>query len=65
MSKIALEIKSNQMEAVLKAVMELAKKMKFEAKILSNSDEMELCNDIIAKLDKPKIRAVFKRLKDK
>ncbi|QCD44633.1 hypothetical protein [Campylobacter mucosalis] len=65
MSKIALEIKSNQMEAVLEAVMELAKKMKFEAKILSNGDEMGLCNDILAKLDKPKIRAVFKRLKDK
>ena len=40
MNKIALEIKSNEMQAVLDAVMKLAKKMKFEAKILPvNGDE--------------------------
>ncbi len=71
MNKIALEIKSNEMQAVLDAVMELAKKMKFEAKILSeNKDEYienfdELSSAVIAKLDKPSNRAVFERLKDK
>ena len=71
MNKIALEIKSNEMEAVLDAVMKLAKKMKFEAKILPvNGDECienfgELSSVVIAKLDKPSNRAVFERLKDK
>lgn len=71
MNKIALEIKSNEMQAVLDAVMKLAKKMKFEAKILSeNKDEYienfgELSSAVIAKLDKPSNRAVFERLKDK
>nr|WP_314375417.1 hypothetical protein [uncultured Campylobacter sp.] len=71
MNKIALEIKSNEMEAVLDAVMKLAKKMKFEAEILSeNKDEYienfgELSSAVIAKLDKPSNRAVFERLKDK
>ena len=71
MNKIALEIKSNEMEVVLDAVMKLAKKMKFEAKILSeNRDEYienfgELSSAVIAKLDKPSNRAVFERLKDK
>ena len=71
MNKIALEIKSKEMEAVLDAVMKLAKKMKFEAKILSeNKDECienfgELSSTVIAKLDKPSNRTVFERLKDK
>jgi len=71
MNKVALEIKSNEMEVVLDAVMKLAKKMKFEAKILSeNKDECienfgELSSAVIAKLDKPSNRAVFERLKDK
>ena len=71
MNKIALEIKSNEMEVVLDAVMKLAKKMKFEAKILpENRDEYienfgELSSAAIAKLDKPSNRAVFERLKDK
>ena len=71
MNKIALEIKSNEMEAVLDAVMKLAKKMKFEAKILSeNKDECienfdKLSSVVIAKLDKTSNRAVFERLKDK
>ena len=71
MNKIALEIKSNEMEVVLDAVMKLAKKMKFEAKILSeNKDECienfgELSSTVLTKLDKPSNRAVFERLKDK
>ena len=71
MNKVALEIKSNEMQAVLDAVMKLAKKMKFEAKILSeNKDERienfdEFSSAVIAKLDKPSNRAVFERLKDK
>lgn len=71
MNKIALEIKSNEMEAVLDAVMKLAKKMKFEAKILSeNRDEYienfgELSSTVLTKLDKPSNRAIFERLKDK
>ena len=71
MNKIALEIKSNEMQAVLEAVMKLAKKMKFEAKILSeNKDECienfdKLSSVVIAKLDKTSNRAVFERLKDK
>ena len=71
MNKVALEIKSKEMEVVLDAVMKLAKKMKFEAKILSeNKDECienfgELSSAVIAKLDKPSNRAVFERLKDK
>lgn len=71
MNKIALEIKSNEMQAVLDAVMKLAKKMKFEAKILSeNRDEYienfdELSSAVLTKLDKPSNRVVFERLKDK
>ena len=71
MNKIALEIKSNEIQAVLDAVMKLAKKMKFEAKILlENRDEDienfdELSSAVIAKLDQPSNRAVFERLKDK
>jgi len=71
MNKVALEIKSNEMEVVLDAVMKLAKKMKFEAKILSeNKDECienfdKLSSVVIAKLDKTSNRAVFERLKDK
>ena len=71
MNKIALEIKSNEMEAVLDAVMKLAKKMKFEAKILSENRDGyienfgELSSAVIAKLDKPSNRAVFEHLKDK
>ena len=71
MNKIALEIKSNEMQAVLDAVMKLAKKMKFEAKILSeNKDECienfdKLSSVVIAKLDKTSNRAVFERSKDK
>ena len=71
MNKITLEIKSNEMQAVLEAVMKLAKKMKFEAKILSeNKDECienfdKLSSVVIAKLDKTSNRAVFERLKDK
>ena len=69
MNKIALEIKSNEMEVVLDAVMKLAKKMKFEAKILPENEYTEnfgeLSSAVIAKLDKPSNRAVFERLKDK
>ena len=69
MNKIALEIKSNEMQAVLDAVMKLAKKMKFEAKILPENEYIEnfgeLSSAVIAKLDKPSNRAVFERLKDK
>ncbi len=69
MNKIALEIKSNEMEVVLDAVMKLAKKMKFEAKILPENEYIEnfgeLSSAVIAKLDKPSNRAVFERLKDK
>ena len=71
MNKIALEIKSNEMEAVLDAVTKLAKKMKFEAKILpENRDEYienfgELSSAVLTKIDKPSNRAVFERLKDK
>ncbi|WP_297949870.1 hypothetical protein [uncultured Campylobacter sp.] len=71
MNKIALEIKSNEMEAVLDAVMKLAKKMKFEAKILSENRDGyienfgELSSAVLTKLDKPSNRAVFERLKDK
>ena len=71
MNKIALEIKSNEMQAVLDAVMKLAKKMKFEAKILSeNKDECienfgELSSTVLTKLDKPSNRVIFERLKDK
>ena len=69
MNKIALEIKSNEMEAVLDAVMKLAKKMKFEAKILPENEYIEnfgeLSSAVLTKLDKPSNRAVFERLKDK
>ena len=69
MNKVALEIKSNEMQAVLDAVMKLAKKMKFEAKILPENEYIEnfgeLSSAVIAKLDKPSNRAVFERLKDK
>ena len=69
MNKIALEIKSNEMEVVLDAVMKLAKKMKFEAKILPENEYIEnfgeLSSAVIAKLDKPSNRTVFERLKDK
>ena len=69
MNKIALEIKSNEMEVVLDAVMKLAKKMKFEAKILPENEYIEnfgeLSSAVIAKLDKLSNRAVFERLKDK
>ena len=69
MNKIALEIKSNEMEVVLDAVMKLAKKMKFEAKILPENEYIEnfgeLSSAVIAKVDKPSNRAVFERLTDK
>ena len=69
MNKIALEIKSNEMEVVLDAVMKLAKKMKFEAKILPENEYIEnfgeLSSAVLTKLDKPSNRAVFERLKDK
>lgn len=71
MDKVALEIRSDKMEVALKAVMDLAESLKFEAKILQNSttDKIENFDEIskvvLSKLDKPANKAVFERLKYK